>query len=137
MGADDVIPGSTQRGPAIDIANTFDIVDYSLTNDGSGRVELRHLRYFCVVAEELHFGRAAAKLSLSQPSLSVQIRQLEEIIGAKLFERHSRKVGSPTQAACCSTLPGASSEMSTRPWWRRGERTQGRPVSCASASVRR
>ncbi len=53
---------------------------------------MRHLRYFAVVAEELHFGRAAARLAVSQPALSVQIRQLENMIGARLLERHSRHV---------------------------------------------
>ncbi len=58
----------------------------------SYQLELRHFKYFKAVAEELNFRNAANRLFISQPGLSRQIGQMEEILNSKLFERTKRKV---------------------------------------------
>jgi DNA-binding transcriptional LysR family regulator len=55
-------------------------------------VEIRHLQYFLAVAETQHFGRAAERLHMAQSPLSQAIRQLESHVGAKLFDRTTRRV---------------------------------------------
>lgn len=68
-------------------------------------MELRHLRCFVALAEERHFGRAAARLAMTQPPLTTAIQQLEASVGARLFERNSRGVA--ITAAGAALLPRA------------------------------
>jgi DNA-binding transcriptional LysR family regulator len=82
-------------------------------------LDLRLVRYFVVVAEELHFGRAAAKLHVSQPALSKQIRKLEDQLGVGLLVRDSRHVA--------LTVRGEDFLLDARELLKVAERMQQRP----------
>lgn len=68
-------------------------------------MELRHLRHFVALAEELHFGRAAQRLAMTQPPLSLSLQQLEARVGARLLDRDSK--GVRLTAAGAAFLPAA------------------------------
>jgi DNA-binding transcriptional LysR family regulator len=101
-------------------------------------VELRHLRYFIAVAETLHFGRAAQKLGMAQPPLSQQIRKLEALVGAPLFERTTRGVtltpaGAMLRERATSTMARLADDLEQTRRVARGE--EGRLTVGFSGSV--
>ena len=99
-------------------------------------VELKHLRSFVAVAEELNFTRAAERLHLTQQALSGQIRQLEERIGTKLLERDTRRVdltpaGSALLESARPLIAGA--ELAVVAAQQAGQRTQTLTVGFVAA----
>ena len=83
-------------------------------------IDLRQLRYFQAVAEELHFGRAAARLAIAQPALSRQIQQIEEELGTPLLRRTQRRVELlPAGALLLERSRAIQQELGEEPWFRR------------------
>jgi DNA-binding transcriptional LysR family regulator len=75
------------------------------------QLELRHLRYFVVTAEELHFGRAAARLGIAQPALSQQVGRMEALLGCALFTRRPRVALTPAGLALLDTARRALAQV--------------------------
>ena len=94
----------------------------SIVSDYAARMNLRDLRYLVALADERHFGRAAERCHVSQPTLSAQVRKLEEYLGVTLVERQPRRV-SLTEAGervvgCCSRpMQSWSSRKRTATRW--------------------
>ena len=93
-------------------------------------VHLRELRYFLAVAEQLHFGRAAEQLFVSQPALSKQVRALEQRLRVPLFDRDRRTVG--LTAAGAALVPAARDVLAA---WERAEGELAAVTAAAGATL--
>jgi hypothetical protein len=115
----EVAPAATPRGP--------DAAEMAPPLWPSSVLELRHLRYFCAVAEAGSFGRAAESLSLNQPALSRQVADLERVLGTPLLDRVSRGVS--------ATIAGDAFLRGARRAWRWSTRSPPRrtgPIAATS-----
>src|ERR1700686_2099714 len=99
-------------------------------------IETDELQSSLALAEELHFGKAAKRLFLSQPALSKKIRRLEEKIGGELFTRTRHKVALSATGRVLRPLAEEARRGSAAAFHAAKQAVEGRPVRCASAGTR-